>query len=144
MFAGGTVLILAVRQSVKPTLNSQTQTESSDSPSKMSKNPASISIEVGDDMELTKELTKDNKPLSNHSKVNKRAYLKYGSMIMLVFQNSALSITMRMARTQKELFISSTAVIMGELLKLITCLAMIRIDEGMHSLKVSNFHGFSL
>lgn len=96
----------------------------------MSKNPASISIEVGDDMELTKELTKDNKPLSSHSKVNKRAYLKYGSLIMLVFQNSALSITMRMARTQKELFISSTAVIMGELLKLITCLAMIRIDEG--------------
>lgn len=84
-------------------------------------------------MELTKELTKDKQPLSSHSKVNKRAYLKYGSLIMLVFQNSALSITMRMARTQKELFISSTAVIMGELLKLITCLAMIRIDEGRQS-----------
>lgn len=98
----------------------------------MTKTPASISIEVGDDMELTKELTKDSKdkPLSNHSKVNKRAYLKYGSLIMLIFQNSALNITMRMARTQKELFISSTAVIMGELLKLITCLAMIRLDEG--------------
>lgn len=96
----------------------------------MSKTPASISIEVDDDdMELKKELTKD-KPLSNHSKVNKRAYLKYGSLIMLIFQNSALSITMRMARTQKDLFISSTAVIMGELLKLITCLAMIRLDEG--------------
>ena len=99
----------------------------------MTKSPVSISIEVGDDMELTKELTKDNnKPLSNHSKINKRAYLKYGSLIMLIFQNSALSITMRMARTQKDLFISSTAVIMGELLKLITCLAMIRIDEGKY------------
>lgn len=101
----------------------------------MSKNTGSISIKVDDDMELTKNLTKENsKPLSNSSKLNKRAYLKYGSLIMLIFQNSALSITMRMARTQKDLFISSTAVIMGELLKLITCLAMIRLDEGKENL----------
>ena len=84
--------------------------------------------------EIEKEFLKGNcKSLSLSSisaKQNKRNLLKYGSLITLLFQNAALNITMRMARTQKELFISSTAVIMGELLKLITCLVMIRFDEG--------------
>ena len=38
---------------------------------------------------------------------------------------------MRMARTQPELFISSTAVVMAEILKLISCLVMVgAVEEG--------------
>lgn len=56
--------------------------------------------------------------------------LKYASLITLTVQNAALSLTMRAARTQPELFITSTAVIMAELIKLISCLVMVRVDEG--------------
>lgn len=56
--------------------------------------------------------------------------LKYASLITLTVQNAALSLTMRGARTQNDLFISSTAVIMSELMKLLTCLLMVFIDEG--------------
>ncbi|RWS13805.1 UDP-galactose translocator-like protein [Dinothrombium tinctorium] len=56
--------------------------------------------------------------------------LKYASLVTLTVQNAALSLTMRMSRTQSELFISSTAVIMSEVIKLLTCLVMVRIDEG--------------
>lgn len=56
--------------------------------------------------------------------------LKYVSLLTLTFQNAALNLTMRSARTQKEQFSASTAVIMSELLKLISCLVMIRREEG--------------
>lgn len=56
--------------------------------------------------------------------------LKYASLVTLTVQNAALNLTMRMARTQKDLFISSTAVIMAEVIKLVTCLVMVRVDEG--------------
>lgn len=56
--------------------------------------------------------------------------LKYASLVTLTVQNAALNLTMRMARTQKDLFVASTAVIMAEVIKLVTCLVMVRIDEG--------------
>lgn len=57
--------------------------------------------------------------------------LKYTSLLCLTLQNAALNLTMRMARTQPELFISSTAVVMAEILKLISCLFMVgAADEG--------------
>lgn len=59
-----------------------------------------------------------------------QSMLKYASLVTLTVQNAALNLTMRMARTQKDLFISSTAVIMAEVIKLITCLVMVRLDEG--------------
>ena len=56
--------------------------------------------------------------------------LKYVSLVTLTFQNASLTLFMRAARTQKELFISSTAVIMSETLKLLTCLIMVYREEG--------------
>lgn len=59
-----------------------------------------------------------------------QSILKYTSLLTLTVQNAALNLTMRMARTQKVLFISSTAVVMSEILKLVTCLGMVYIEEG--------------
>lgn len=57
--------------------------------------------------------------------------LKYTSLLCLTLQNAALNLTMRMVRTQPELFISSTAVLMAEMMKLFTCLFMVgAVDEG--------------
>ncbi|CAG2164769.1 unnamed protein product [Oppiella nova] len=56
--------------------------------------------------------------------------LKYASLVTLTVQNAALSLTMRASRTQNHLFISSTAVIISEVIKLLTCLVMVLIDEG--------------
>ncbi|XP_054152896.1 UDP-N-acetylglucosamine transporter-like [Oppia nitens] len=55
--------------------------------------------------------------------------LKYASLVTLTVQNAALTLTMRAARTQEQLFISSTAVIISEAIKLISCLIMVFIDE---------------
>ncbi|XP_053201505.1 UDP-N-acetylglucosamine transporter-like [Panonychus citri] len=59
-----------------------------------------------------------------------RDVLKYGSLITLTIQNCTLNLLMRASRTQKELFITSTAVILAELVKLITCIGMVYSNEG--------------
>ncbi|UXI17172.1 midasin [Sarcoptes scabiei] len=64
------------------------------------------------------------------TKNNKKQFLKYISLITLTIQNASLTLFMRAAKTQPVQFISSTAVIMAELLKLITCLVMVYRDEG--------------
>lgn len=66
---------------------------------------------------------------STNSKSNKQ-FLKYISLVTLTIQNASLTLFMRAAKTQKESFISSTAVIMAELLKLLTCIFMVYRDEG--------------
>jgi hypothetical protein len=93
---------------------------------------SSVRIELDDvaECEGKDEFLKRNSKPTTAMKTSTRNLLKYGSLVTLLFQNAALNLTMRMARTQKELFISSTAVILGELLKLITCIVMIRVDEG--------------
>ena len=60
-----------------------------------------------------------------------KQFLKYVSLVTLTIQNASLTLFMRAARTQNELFSASTAVIMSELLKLLTCLVMVYRDEGM-------------
>ncbi|RWS30439.1 UDP-galactose translocator-like protein [Leptotrombidium deliense] len=67
---------------------------------------------------------------SESLKTGTKKTLKYASLVTLTVQNAALSLTMRMSRTQKELFISSTAVIVSEFIKLLTCLVMVAVDEG--------------
>lgn len=59
-----------------------------------------------------------------------KQHLKYISLVTLTIQNASLTLFMRAARTQKELFIASTAVIMSELIKLLTCLFMVYREEG--------------
>ncbi|GFY56754.1 UDP-galactose translocator [Trichonephila inaurata madagascariensis] len=55
--------------------------------------------------------------------------MKYTSLATLTLQNASLNLMMRYARMQKELFISSTAVLMAEIMKLFICLFMIGFVE---------------
>ncbi|CAL1277551.1 unnamed protein product [Larinioides sclopetarius] len=56
--------------------------------------------------------------------------MKYASLVTLTLQNASLNLMMRYARMQRELFISSTAVVMAEILKLFICLFMVGLEEG--------------
>lgn len=72
---------------------------------------------------------------------SKKQILKYVSLFTLTIQNASLTLFMRAAKTQKEPFISSTAVIMAELVKLLTCIFMVYRDE---SIKLYNFDDYVL
>ncbi|KAL2714213.1 UDP-galactose translocator [Vespula squamosa] len=57
--------------------------------------------------------------------------LKYVSLVTLTLQNALVGLSMRYARTRSgDLFLSSTAVVMSEFLKLLTCLVLVYIEEG--------------
>nr|XP_027205276.1 UDP-N-acetylglucosamine transporter-like [Dermatophagoides pteronyssinus] len=68
---------------------------------------------------------------NNNKKKSNKKILKYVSLVTLTIQNASSTLFMRAAKTQKIPFISSTAVIMTELVKLITCIFMVYRDEGM-------------
>lgn len=56
--------------------------------------------------------------------------LKWVSLVTLTLQNAVLSVGMRYARTQPgELFLSSTAVVMSEIVKLASCVLIIICQE---------------
>ncbi|XP_005191153.2 UDP-N-acetylglucosamine transporter [Musca domestica] len=58
-------------------------------------------------------------------------HLKYISLITLTLQNAILGLSMRYARTRPgDIFLSSTAVLMSEFVKLITCLILVFNEEG--------------
>nr|CAG4650297.1 EOG090X098P [Sida crystallina] len=57
--------------------------------------------------------------------------MKYISLVTLTLQNAALGLSMRYARTRPgDLFLSSTAVLMSELVKLVSCLWLVFKEEG--------------
>jgi len=59
-------------------------------------------------------------------------HLKYVSLVVLALQNAALIIVMRYVRTRPgDMFASTTAVVMTEILKVATCLVVIWYEEGM-------------
>jgi UDP-sugar transporter A1/2/3 len=61
----------------------------------------------------------------------KMTLLKYSSLVTLTLQNSILGLSMRYARTRPgDMFVSSTAVVMSEAVKLLTCLVLIYQEEG--------------
>lgn len=96
---------------------------------KESKSDAHLLIHVGiknDDDDDVKVFRSDGK----NSFLGNRDVLKYGSLITLTVQNCTLNLLMRVSRTQKELFITSTAVILAEFIKLITCICMVHSNEG--------------
>lgn len=65
-----------------------------------------------------------------------QAYLKYVSLVSLTLQNTFLILVMRYVRTRGgDMFMSTTAVIMSEFFKCVTCLGIIFYQEG-------NFKGF--
>uniref|UniRef100_A0A6G1SQD6 UDP-galactose translocator n=1 Tax=Aceria tosichella TaxID=561515 RepID=A0A6G1SQD6_9ACAR len=55
--------------------------------------------------------------------------LKYVSLITLTIQNAALNLVMRAARTQKDQFSTAIAVTLAEILKLVTCIALLLYEE---------------
>lgn len=61
--------------------------------------------------------------------------LKYLSLGILVFQTTSLVLTMRYSRTLKEegpRYLSSTAVVIAELLKIMACILLVYKDSSMH------------
>lgn len=59
-------------------------------------------------------------------------HLKYISLVLLAVQNAALIIVMRYVRTRPgDMFASTTAVVMTEILKVAACLVIIWYEEGM-------------
>lgn len=57
--------------------------------------------------------------------------LKYISLITLTLQNALVGLSMRYARTRSgDMFLSSTAVVMAEVVKLLTCLILVLVEEG--------------
>ncbi|XP_012350252.1 UDP-galactose translocator [Apis florea] len=57
--------------------------------------------------------------------------LKYVSLITLTLQNALVGLSMRYARTRSgDMFLSSTAVVMAEVVKFLTCLILVFIEEG--------------
>lgn len=60
-----------------------------------------------------------------------KEFLKYVSLVTLTAQNAMLGLSMRYARTRPgELFFDTTAVLMAEVVKLMTCLYLVFRDEG--------------
>lgn len=57
--------------------------------------------------------------------------LKYVSLLTLTLQNAVLGLSMRHARTREgDMFFSSTAVLMSEIVKLVTCLGIVYVEAG--------------
>lgn len=64
-------------------------------------------------------------------KIAEGSNLKYISLVTLTLQNALLGLSMRYARTREgDMFLSSTAVFMSEVVKLITCLAVVYVESG--------------
>lgn len=56
--------------------------------------------------------------------------LKYGSLVVLVAQNACLVLIMSYVRTRPgDMFVSSTAVVMAEIFKMLACLSVIFVNE---------------
>jgi len=55
--------------------------------------------------------------------------LRYLSLLTLTFQNAALNLTMRAARSQKDRFSTSVAVTIAEIFKLVTCICLVWIEQ---------------
>lgn len=57
--------------------------------------------------------------------------MKYVSLVVLTVQNALLGLSMRYARTKSgDMFLSSTAVVMSEVVKLFVCLGLVYVEEG--------------
>ncbi|XP_055540966.1 UDP-N-acetylglucosamine transporter [Wyeomyia smithii] len=69
--------------------------------------------------------------------------LKYLSLITLTLQNAILGLSMRYSRTRSgDMFLSSTAVVMAELVKLGTSLVLVFLEEGrsVHRLRATLYN----
>ncbi|KAJ3627075.1 hypothetical protein MTP99_014482 [Tenebrio molitor] len=74
---------------------------------------------------------KDCKNMKVSGDSSKNHMLKYVSLLILTVQNAALGLSMRYARTREgDMFLSSTAVVMAEVVKLGVCLIIVYIESG--------------
>ncbi len=74
--------------------------------------------------------------ISGHGRV-----LKYSSLVLLTLQNAALILVMRYVSTRKgDMFMFTTAVVMSEILKFVSCLFILLIQVS-HSLPFRYIHG---
>lgn len=73
-------------------------------------------------------------PLSVWATMSK--YKKYVSLLVLIFQNTALVLTMRYSRTgEGPKYLASTAVVLTELLKFTICFGMVFHEHDLHLVK---------
>ncbi|CAG9858934.1 unnamed protein product [Phyllotreta striolata] len=71
------------------------------------------------------------KKADNMQKKDSNSFLKYVSLITLTLQNAILGLSMRYARTRDgDMFLSSTAVLMSEVVKLVICIVIVYIEAG--------------
>lgn len=71
----------------------------------------------------------------------KTRLLKAFSLVTLTLQNAVLGISMRYARTRPgDMFLSSTAVVMAEAVKLLTSLALVYNEEGNYKRWINALH----
>ncbi|XP_015907733.1 UDP-N-acetylglucosamine transporter isoform X2 [Parasteatoda tepidariorum] len=75
-------------------------------------------------------------PLAEKFYMRTQQSLKYVSLVTLTVQNAALNIMMRISRTQPELFLSSTAVVISEIIKLFCSLLMVWVTDGESNFKL--------
>ncbi|XP_057660861.1 UDP-N-acetylglucosamine transporter isoform X3 [Diorhabda carinulata] len=75
------------------------------------------------------EKSSDSIKMQKKSETN--STLKYISLITLTLQNAVLGLSMRYARTREgDMFLSSTAVLMAEVVKLATCIVIVYVEAG--------------
>lgn len=84
---------------------------------------------------------------SNSSAVNSDKFVKYMSLILLILQTSSLVLVMRYSRTAEltnengkkiTRYLSSTAVVCAEIMKLITCIVIIWFQSGNFYVNILN------
>lgn len=106
---------------------SQTITAASKNHSRLGTTPTSPK------KEKDTQVTKDS-PLSVWITMSK--YKKYVSLLVLIFQNTALVLTMRYSRTgEGPKYLASTAVVLTELLKFTICFGMVFYEHDSHLAK---------
>ena len=85
---------------------------------------------------MATEGTKES--MSGTSNVNSMRRMKYMSLLTLTFQNAILGLSMRYSRTRSgDMFFAATAVLMAEVVKLMTCLYLVyrAPTEGQNNFK---------
>ncbi|XP_074100608.1 UDP-galactose transporter [Cotesia typhae] len=79
---------------------------------------------------------KMNKPQQNSNQT-----LKYVSLITLTLQNALVGLSMRYARIRPgDMFLSTTAVVMAEVVKCATCLVLVYLEEGSFAKFTHSLH----
>ncbi|XP_050296549.1 UDP-N-acetylglucosamine transporter [Anthonomus grandis grandis] len=87
----------------------------------------SNSVQERDCKEVSNSDQTEGTKMQKRGEVNKT--LKYVSLLTLTLQNAIVGLSMRYSRTRDgDMFISSTAVLMSEVVKLITCLALVYLE----------------